>query len=103
MDCEPGVEYPGGGFSGFAGAEQILLRFGWVRRFLWRRRQRVDGIRRAGAFDRSSRYPEFLSSAGRGTDDRKVVHRRGVPGEIQQSAGRHLELRLLAAAGWVGP
>ena len=98
MDCEreewsTQVEH----YSGFAGAEQIILRSGGFA-VLWRGRQRTNRNRRAGASDERSRYPELLPVAGCATDDRKIVHRRGVPGKIDTPPAVLVELRLLAAA-----
>ncbi len=56
----------------------------------------TDGNRRARAPHQRSRDPELLRIAGCATGHWKIVHRRGVPGEVFRSAGRAAELRLLA-------
>ena len=58
----------------------------------------ADGNRRARASHERSRDRELLRIAGCAAGDRKIVHHRGVPGEVFRSAGHALELQLLAAA-----
>jgi hypothetical protein len=67
---------------------------GWP--VLPRGRQATDRNRRARASHQRSRDGELLRTAGCATGHRKIVHRRGVPGERIRSAGHAPELQLLA-------
>ena len=83
---------------GSPGIEPVVLRSGGLVRVLPRGRQGTDGNRRARAPHQRSRDRELLPVAGSATRNRKIVHHRGVPGEVFRSAGRAPEPQLLAMA-----
>ena len=90
--------HPNRTLCGPPGIEPIVLRSGGLVRVLPRGRQRTDGNRRARASHQRSGDWELLRTAGCAAGDRKIVHHRGVPGEVFRSAGHAVELQLLAAA-----
>ena len=104
MDRERGVEYPGEQLSGFAGAEQIVLRSGRVR---------SNGygvgdseLTGAGEPERLTSAPvtqNFFTLLGVQPMIGRSFTAEECQGQIQHSTGRAVELRLLAEAVCLRP